>query len=381
MRKITNQQLLVQKIRDDTVLQSIGDGLIVIIDVDKGGRIAYVNKVFEDMTGWKANEVLNKSVVKILPREDKDGGIVPFQERIVTKVLSGEKVVSNLIQPFYYVRRDKSRFPVASVINPIMLGKKIIGAVETFRDISKESAADKAKSEFASLVSHQLRTPFSVINWYVELLLAKDVGPLNEKQVQYLQEVYRASKRMVNLINVLLSISRIEMGTTCIESKPTDVVSLAETILKENQPEVKTKRLIIQKIYDKNIPKIQADAKQMTMIFQNLLSNAIKFTPSGGKIKLTIKRQKNDIIITIKDTGIGIPKDAQPKIFERFFRADNAKAQEPEGSGLGLYILKTIIDQMNGKIWFQSLKNKGTAFYVTFPIKVCRRKSKNKQYE
>ena len=321
------------------------------------------------MTGWKSQDVINKSITSILPREDKEGKIVPFTERIVTKVLSGEKVVADLTAPFYYIRKDKSKFPVASVITPIIINKKIVGAVETFRDISKETESDKAKTEFASLVSHQLRTPFATINWYIELLLSKDVGSLNEKQTQYLQEVYKASKRMVALVNVLLSISRIEMGITKIEKKLINIVTLVETIVNEEKLQIKDKGLKIKKVFDKNMPKILADPKQLTIIFQNLLANAIKYSSKGGNISLKIGHKSNNIIITVTDFGMGIPKVAQPKIFTRFFRADNAKAQQPEGIGLGLYILKAVVDMMNGKVWFKSQENKGTTFYVTIPIK------------
>ena len=127
---------------------------------------------------FKKREQLNKPVTDVLPREDKEGNLVSFKERIVTKVLAGQKVISDLTQPFFYQRKDKSKFPVASVITPIIVNKKIVGAVETFRDISKESEADKAKTEFASLVSHQLRTPLSAMKWLGEMLLNGDVGEL-----------------------------------------------------------------------------------------------------------------------------------------------------------------------------------------------------------
>lgn len=354
--------------RDDAVLQSIGDGLIVIVDVDKGGRIAYVNRVFEEMTGWKSEEVIDEPVTKILPREDKEGKVVPFRKRIVSKVLSGEKVVADLTQPFYYIRKDKSKFPVASVITPIILDKKIVGAVETFRDISKESEADKAKTEFASLVSHQLRTPFAAINWYVELLLSKDVGPLNEKQTQYLQEVYKASKRMVALVNVLLSISRIEMGITEIKKKFIDLVQLAKTVVNEAKPTIQGKHLRMKETYDARIPKIFADSKQLTIILQNLLCNAIKYSPEGARINFSVVQEDGNVVVKVADSGIGIPQFAQPKIFTRFFRAENAKAQDPEGAGLGLYILKAVVDLMGGRVWFESQEGKGTTFYVALPI-------------
>lgn len=359
--------------REAAILQSIGDGLIVLADVNKGGKIVYVNKAFEEMVGWKAREVLNKRIVDVIPREDKNGNLVAYKDRIMTRVLAGKKVVADLSQPFYYLRKDKSKFPVASVITPIIHNKEIVGAVEIFRDITKECAADKAKTEFASLVSHQLRTPFSTINWYVELLLSGDAGKLSAQQTEYLKEVYSASQRMVDLVNVLLSVARIEMGLSAVENKPVDVVALAEIILKERGRESKKKRLKTTSTYDKNIPLIQADSKQLSMIFQNLVSNAIKYTPSGGSINLNIGYQKGVISITVTDTGMGIPEADQPKIFSRFFRAGNAKAREPEGVGLGLYILKAIIDQMGGKIWFKSREGKGTTFYLTIPAEVTPR--------
>jgi two-component system sensor histidine kinase VicK len=371
-------QLIKQKIRDDAVLHSIGDGLIVIIDVDKGGKIVYVNKIFEQMTGWKSTEVLNKSIIDILPRENKQGKKVSFKDRIVTKVLSGQKVIADLTQPFYYVRKDKTRFPVSSVITPIILNKKIVGAVETFRDISKESESDKAKTEFASLVSHQLRTPFATINWYVELLLSQDAGRLNEKQLQYLKEVYKASQRMVALVNVLLSVSRIEMGITKMEKKLVNVPALAKTIINEEKPKIKEKSLKIKETYGKNIPKIFADPKQLTIVFQNLISNAIKYSLKGGKIIFKIKRQNSNILISVADSGIGIPKADQPKIFDRFFRANNAKEKEPEGIGLGLYILKAVVKMLNGQVLFKSKQNKGTTFYITIPILKKPKKRKKK---
>jgi len=369
MKKQAGAEEIVNKIRDNAVLRSIGEGLIVIIDVDKGGKIAYVNKTFEDLTGWKEREVLNRSVVDILPREDKEGNIVSFGDRIVTQVLSGKKVVSDLTSPFFYLRKNKSKFPVASVITPIIVDKKIVGAVETFRDISKECESDKAKTEFASLVSHQLRTPFATINWYVELLLTQEIGTLNTKQIKYLQEVYKASKRMVALVNVLLSVSRIEMGKSDIEEIPTDIIALADTIFEEEKLEIKKKHLEIKRMYDAHVPRILADPKQVMIVLQNLINNAVKYTPNKGTLTLTIKIDTDVMNISMTDTGIGIPKKARSKIFTRFFRADNAKEQEPEGIGLGLYIMKAVIDLMGGTIKFTSKEGSGTTFYIAFPVK------------
>lgn len=364
-----SKRISLGKAREAAILESIGDGLIVLIEAEKGGKIIFVNKAFEDMMGWKTKEVLNKDIVDVIPREDKDGNAVAYRDRIMTKILAGEKVVADLNEPYYYLRKNKTKFPVASVITPIILNQKIIGAVETFRDITKETAADKTKTEFASLVSHQLRTPFSTVNWYLEMLLAGDAGKLNTKQRKYLKEIYRASKRMVDLVNVLLSISRIEMGVSALDTRPVDVVALAKEIVEERKRECRKKKVELSVAYEKGIPTVPADPKQVSMILQNLLSNSLKYTPSGGKISLTVKSEKGDVVVTVADTGMGIPKADQPNIFSRFFRASNAKAHEPEGIGLGLYILKAIIDQMDGSVWFKSQLGKGTTFFVALPAK------------
>jgi PAS domain S-box-containing protein len=356
-----------EKTNAAAILQSIGHGLIVVLDAGGECRILYANAAFETMVGRKASEVLDKAIDDVLPREDKHGEPVPYKGRVMTKVLDGRKVVANVSRPFYFTRRDKTKFPVASIVSPLSVNGEIIGAVETFRDITKESAADKAKTEFASLVSHQLRTPFSTINWCVELLLSGDAGKLNPKQTEYLQEVYRASKRMVDLDNVLLSATRIEIGASPDRTKQVDIVALAEMILKEYQRESKDKNLKVQTAYGKHIPSLQLDPKQLTIVFQNLLSNAIKYTPAGGAIKLSIYCKHHEILVTITDTGIGIPKAAQSKIFNSFFRAGNAKVREAQGVGLGLYILKIIVDKLGGRIWFESQENKGTAFYMSLP--------------
>jgi signal transduction histidine kinase len=191
---------------------------------------------------------------------------------------------------------------------------------------------------------------------------------MNAQQTEYLEEVYRASQRMVNLINVLLSISRIEMGISIDEAKQVDTVALAEVILKESKLEMETKKLILKKSYSKNIPQIYADPKQVTMIFQNLISNAIKYTSEGGKVSVDIHTKGNDLLINVGDTGMGIPDEAAAKIFTRFFRATNAKEAESEGTGLGLYILKAIIEQIKGKIWFDTKEHAGTTFHVSLPL-------------
>ncbi len=340
--------------------------------VDKEGRITFVNQAFEKMTGWMSEEIIGKHIIEVVPRENEKGEAVPFNERILTKVLSGEIVIADLTNPFYYIRKDKTRFPTSSIVTPIILGGEIIGVVETFRDITKEKEIDKAKTEFVSLASHQLRTPLSTINWYTEMLMEEDVGKLNSQQKKYLDEIYQGNQRMVSLVNALLSVSRMDLGTFVLEPEPTDIALLVQALLNEQKFRIDQKRIQITSVFDGGIPLIQADPKLVSMVVQNLLSNAVKYTPENGTIKLSLKQdvKKKIVLLTISDTGWGIPKSQQDKIFSKLFRADNVREKDTEGTGLGLYIVKAILDNSGGRVWFESEENKGTTFFVELPSQV-----------
>ncbi len=367
-KKVSERTKDLEQIRSksEAILASIGDGLVV---VDKEGRINYINKSFEEMLGWKAEEIIGKSMVQVVPREDIHGTKVSFKERILTQVLSGEKFVANLTNPFYYIRKDTSRFPTSSIVAPVILDGKTVGAVEVFRDITKEKEIDKAKTEFVSLASHQLRTPLSTVNWYSEMLLAGDAGKVTPDQKKYLEEIYAGNQRMVELVNTLLDVSRIELGTLIIESKPTNIVKLTQSVLDEHKLLITEKRIILTSSFSKKIPLIKTDPKLLRMVIQNIVSNAVKYTSDGGKIYIsTVMIDGSDILMKIRDTGYGIPKDQQNKIFTKLFRADNVIGKDTEGTGLGLYIARSIVEQAGGKLWFDSTENRGSIFYVTLPL-------------
>ena len=354
------------KSRNEAILTSIGDGLVV---VDKEGKISYINKSFEEMLGWKTQEIIGRSMVEVVPREDYGGTEVLFKERILTQVLAGQKFIADLANPFYYIRKDKSRFPTSSIVAPVVLNKKIVGAVEVFRDITKEKEIDKAKTEFVSLASHQLRTPLSTVNWYSEMLLTGDVGEVTSEQKKYLEEIYNSNQRMVDLVNTLLDVSRIELGTFNSESQPTNVVALVESVVDEQRLQIEENGLNFSREFRDTIPLIQADPKLLRMVIQNLLSNSIKYTPDGGAVTVTLSLDdKKNVLLTVLDTGYGIPKDQQNKIFTKLFRADNVIGKNTEGTGLGLYIAKSIVEEAGGKLYFESEENEGTTFYALLPI-------------
>ncbi len=228
---------------------------------------------------------------------------------------------------------------------------------------------DKEKSEFVSTVSHQLRTPLSAIKWTLDSLLkTEDIGPLTTEQRALLMKAYEYNERIINLIRDMLGIDRIEsgLGFSFIDI---DVVDLINNIIDEVQQQADRRKIKIVVNSDSGLPKIAVDPQKMRAVFQNLIENSLKYTKSGGQITLDLHLKGDKIDIDVSDNGIGIPKDQQGNIFSRFFRAENAKALDPEGSGLGLFIVKTIIQRHGGEMTFESEEGKGTVFHMILPVK------------
>jgi signal transduction histidine kinase len=260
------------------------------------------------------------------------------------------------------------------------------------QDVSKHHELSRAKSDFVALASHQLRTPLSIIKWYVDFIVSGDAGPLNPEQHKFLQEVYTSNERLIELVNALLDVSRIDVGTFSIDPEPTVITDQVEAALLKLEKEIKAKKLVIKKKFDE-LPEINLDPRLTRIFFENILSNAIKYTPEAGLVQIVIRKTENDVLIKISDTGCGIPREQQPKIFTKMFRADNVRKIESVGTGLGLYISKAIIEKSGGKIWFQSPsfdlllspeneqkdvpidhQNQGTTFFVTIPLKGMKKR-------
>lgn len=196
----------VEKVRDEAIFASIGEGLIA---VNNHGKIMNVNKAAEEILGMKRKELVG-NIITTLPLEDEDGTSVPFAKRPTSIALAtGE----TLHVTYFFVRKDKKRFPIAITVTPIVLGNKTIGLIETLRDITQEKEIDRAKTEFVSLASHQLRTPLGIAKWYIEAI--KEEGYLDtvsETAKDYFNEVYKSNERLLTLVRDLLSISRIDQG-------------------------------------------------------------------------------------------------------------------------------------------------------------------------
>lgn len=347
----------------EAMIASTADGLTV---TDREGRILFMNPAAAKMLKIDSQKVVGADYTLIAKAADKNGlAIEPNRRPLKTVLKTGQSFTNSTAN--YYIRSDDTKFPAAITTSAIILKNQIIGAIITFRDITHEKEVDRIKTEFLSLASHQLRTPLSAIRWFLEMLLAGDVGQLNQEQMEFLQNIDQSTSRMIQLVNDLLNITRIESGRIIIEPSPTHLGKLIKEVLSELRPKFESKKQKIIVSIHPDLSAINIDPNLTRAVYLNLINNAIKYTPAGGEVTVMVSRKGTEIISQITDTGYGIPTGEQKRIFEKFFRGSNIVKKETEGTGLGLYLVKSIIESSHGRIWFKSQENKGTTFWFTLP--------------
>ncbi len=352
-----------EKNRIEAILISMADGVFVI---DNKERLVLCNPSVKRITGFGQTEYIGRpynQILKFLKEDDKKENTEFIKKTLKTGELS--KMSNHTV----LIAKDGHEIPVSCLAAAIKNEKKeIIGAVVSFRDITKEREIDRIKSEFVSLASHQLRTPVTIIKWGAESLLKSIGDKLKEKDKVQVDRIYRGSNRMIELVNDLLNVSRLESGRLAFKKEEMQLEELVDKVAEEYKPylEKKKAKLLVTKP-EKSLPKVDVDPEKIRQVVIILLDNAIKYSPEGSEIKIKIEQKDKEILYSTSDQGVGVPKKQQEKVFSRFFRADNV-SQKP-GTGLGLYLAKGLVEAHGGKIWFESEEDKGTTFYFTLPCK------------
>lgn len=252
---------------------------------------------------------------------------------------------------------------------PFKKEKKRIATLIFFIDITKEEKLEEMKTEVLTIVAHQLRGPISAMKWNLEMFLKEKIGPLNETQKNFVKEILKNQTYLLEILDDLLKLSKIEEGRILekvqflsLEPIVENVVSLFESELQKKQISLEVKKPPF------SLPQLEIDGEKIKIAISNLVDNAIKYSKEKGKILISLYLLENQILFSIKDEGIGIGEKEKEKIFTKFFRGEKAKEIVPQGSGLGLYITKKIIEAHGGKIWVESEKDKGSTFYFTLPL-------------
>lgn len=351
-----------EKAKYEALLTSIGDGMIAM---DEGGKIIMMNEQAERMLDWPAPLCLGRPFHEVLTMRDEKGRDLPLAKHPWALSLATKEKVS---QTAYYVRRDGTSFPAAITVSPIVMGGKVIGTIEIFRDVTREKEIDRMKSEFISTVSHELRTPLTSVREAIAQILEQILGPINDSQKEYLKISLDELDRLAAIVNDLLDVGKIESGKIELKQTHFDICSLIRKVAKAHHRVLDHKGLSLQIILPEQPVWVHADFDKITQVVTNLISNAYKFTATGGEISVEVRAYERECWICVKDTGCGLSRDDLERVFERFVQVGRTYGPGRKGTGLGLAICKSLIELHGGKIWAESEPRKGARFYFTLPL-------------
>jgi PAS domain S-box-containing protein len=361
-QKQSEQALLQSDKRFRAVTQATHD---LVFDLDLQSGIIWFNEALQTEYGYrKAVDTTFEWFKSHIHPDDS-----PEVEKQISKLLKSKQ---KAWQAEYRLRKADGSYTVVrnrSIVLRDSSGKpeRLIGS---FLDITEARRLDRAKDEFVSLVSHQLRTPLTIIRLYGDMLSDGLAGPLATKQKTYVNKITFASVRLIKLVGDILNISRLELNRIKVNSSPTDANKLIKDRMSELAPIAKSRGTQIDFAPDTSLSLVPIDATVFGEIVHNLVNNSIRYAGHEGKkgiVKVSFTLDERGYLLSVQDNGIGIPKAAEPHIFERFYRAGNATNFDGEGTGLGLYLVRLFTETGGGKTWFESKENIGTTFYVLFP--------------
>lgn len=288
----------------------------------------------------------------------RSGGIYTKQDAKTLEIIANELVIAieNIL-----------RYEEIEQFN-VTLQNKIDSATRELKESNEKLLAlDEAKDEFVSMASHQLRTPLTSIKGYLSMVLEGDAGKITDTQKEMLGQAFFSSQRMVYLISDLLNVSRLKTGKFNIDVSEVNLAEMVGEEVSQLQEGAKAKNITLSYSAPKLFPKLMLDDMKTRQVVMNFTDNAIYYTPEGGTIKLSVKNREKSVEFTVTDSGIGVPKEQQHKLFTKFFRADNARKARPDGTGLGLFMAKKVIVSQGGSIIFKSKEGKGSTFGFSFP--------------
>lgn len=363
-----SRRLSEEKEQTSSIVSNLDTG---IIEYDSDFRIILMNRKAEELLGISQSTALGKVINSDSIQEDSRlkplvEVLYPALAQNIKKICIEDGKCKTMEMKLDNPRETELLIDTIPIHNQ---EKNVYRYLKVMRDISREKAIAKSKSEFISVAAHQLRTPLSAIKWVFKMLLDGDAGPVTNEQRTFLQKGYQSNEKIIELVGDMLDVARIEEGRFGFEFYYADILNIIEKAAESFQVKAMEKniKLIIEKP-DGRIKPIKVDPARIELILQNLVDNAVKYTPTGGSVTIKIEVIDGFLQIGVHDTGVGVPKEQQQKLFTKFFRGTNAMKVQTEGTGLGLFIARNIVSRHGGKIWVQTEEGKGSTFYFTLPI-------------
>lgn len=367
--RLLEEQLKQEKDRISAIITCMDEGLIV---ADIKGLITFINPATERLLEIKKEMAVGKDIEYITPLfigRDCEKRVAKEDRPLMRVIREGESLVTTLADDYYFLSKLGKKIAVIVASSPLLKDDKIVGGLVTFRDVNIEKRLDEAKNGFISIASHQMRTPLTSMRWFSEMLMAGDAGAINKEQKKFIETIHDGIERLIALLNLLLQIARVEAGRLKIEPIPVIFKNVIDGVVVALGPSIRAKLQKIKIVLKpSDFPTIPMDQEVIWQVFLNLISNACRYAPDKGVITIMGEKKGNFVEFSVADKGIGIPKEAQDRIFNKFFRAENAVKAVPEGSGLGLSLVKSLVEGWGGKIWFKSAKGQGTTMYFTIPL-------------
>lgn len=413
---ITNASLfgetVFEKMQIEAIINHMADGLLMM---DDALRVVRLNPALEQMLDIRATDVIGRSIPELtndphfgplvsisrieLPQEETEQWILddvalpcadcmirlPGAQELAKEVKPVERPASHCTQCAAFERYAEIHARQGVIEQEITLGEPVnrilkvssslvldtngkpLGQVKVVYDVTKERELDQMKSDFISMVSHELRTPLFSIQGYIRLILDDQV-PDEETRTSFLAIVEEQAQHLAGMVDDLLDLSRLEAGLIDLKLEPVQIGEIGHQTIIKLHSLAQSKQIALEMQVADDIPLLTADRRWLDHVMINLVDNAIKFTPEGGQVLVLAKRRKSDVVVQVIDSGIGIPKEAQKSLFSKFYQVDGSATREMGGTGLGLYIVRRIVEAHGGRIWVESEVGKGSVFSFSLPL-------------
>ncbi len=362
------QGLFDENALSETALNNLMVGVFML---DKSGSIILSNFAGNQMIGYESKDTKNKNYINLIKITDAKGApIEPSINPIARNLIEGGKITTD---NYFLSSRNNVLRPIGLVINEILnQAQKSKGTIVILRDLTREKFLDQQRSDFISTASHEMRTPVAAIEGYLALALNEKVSNIDEKARNYLEKAHASAERLGKLFQDLLNSAKAEDGRLQNNPEVIDIAEFLESLTSNMKFMAEKKGLNFEFLINasKDTTKehylVNVDKDRLGEIINNLYENAVKYTESG-QITIGLTGNPKVVQLRVQDTGDGIPAEAIPHLFEKFYRADNSSTREIGGTGLGLYLAKEIVKLYDGRIWVESEVGKGSTFYINLP--------------